>query len=148
MALVYNLPQSFPWNPSRIQKMRTSSGSYISHRQPQKLQKVICAKERKRCLSLGKSKATVLGAPSDSRKNKFSFVLRITSIAEKHFCNLAMQEKRNYHQVEIRAASLRCYNIDIEFFYNYIISNKEREDYLHLPHHTKVLMESGAINLV
>nr|XP_027102259.1 uncharacterized protein LOC113723290 [Coffea arabica] len=50
MALVYNLPQSFPWNPSRIQKMRTSSGSYISHRQPQKLQKVICAKERKRCL--------------------------------------------------------------------------------------------------
>ncbi|XP_027106854.1 uncharacterized protein [Coffea arabica] len=61
MALVYNLPQSFPWNPSRIQKMRTSSGSYISHRQPQKLQKVICAKERKRCLSLGKSKATVLG---------------------------------------------------------------------------------------
>ena len=74
--------------------------------------------------SLGKSKVTVLGAPSDSRKNKFSFVLRITSIVEKHFCNLVMQEKRNYHQVEIRAASLRCYNIDIEFFYNYIISNK------------------------
>ncbi|KAL3537399.1 hypothetical protein ACH5RR_000765 [Cinchona calisaya] len=50
MASAYNFAQSFLWNPSTVQKLKTASVlSDINNRKPQKLQ-IICSEEKKWCL--------------------------------------------------------------------------------------------------
>ena len=107
MALVYNLPQSFPRNPSRIQKMRTSSGSYISHRQPQKLQKVICAKERKRCL-----RCNTIYQDKDNSPTACSFHGHTSGMRSLYFVQNIMWNKEKNKETKTRKE-----NIIIDFFW-------------------------------